>query len=444
MQSELVTSKIAEPGSTPDRKPRSPNELSRNEHSPSKETREAIRGAPDGEGKTTLRLREVNEVEALRAIEPAWQALCDEATEPNPFYEPWSLLPALENLAPSGLVTVLLIDRQHPTGKKGERELCGVLPIEHRRPLGKRGPVVLRMYQHPYAYLGTPLVRAGTEAEVFKAFFGWLTEGGIKRCLFRLDALPADGVFRQRLTDFLYERSAVPQLITTYTRAFFRKAESADGYLERAVGGKRRKEHRRLLARLAELGRLDVEELGPEGDFRKWATEFAELEQQGWKGRESVAVESQAAHARFFHELVRHAHLRGRLLGTSLRLDGRPLAMKLNLLSRGGSVALKITYDEAFAKYSPGVLLELDNIHRLHGRGDVPWMDSCAAPNRFMINQLWSERREVQSVLLSSGHPVGDLAQAAFPLARTCRRLAGEAIKGLQAFRARRVETNAQ
>jgi hypothetical protein len=41
----------------------------------------------------------------------------------------------------------------------------------------------------------------------------------------------------------------------------------------------------------------------------------------------------------------------------------------------------------AFGKYSPGVLLELENIRRCYAR-PRGLDDSCASPDRFMINQL--------------------------------------------------------
>jgi hypothetical protein len=99
-----------------------------------------------------------------------------------------------------------------------------------------------------------------------------------------------------------------------------------------------------------------------------------------------------------------------------LRLDGRPIALKYNLLAGDGSFAFKIAFDESFARYSPGVLLEVDNIHRLHQMPEVRWMDSCAAPNRFMINHLWPERREMQTVFLSTGRALPSLLLALVPL----------------------------
>jgi hypothetical protein len=100
----------------------------------------------------------------------------------------------------------------------------------------------------------------------------------------------------------------------------------------------------------------------------------------------------------------------------ALRYNGRPIAYKLNFLSGVGSFAFKIAFDEEYARYSPGVLLELENIRLLHERPQIRWMDSCADPERFMINHLWTDRRVIQTIVVSTGKPQGDLALAALPL----------------------------
>src|SRR5438105_4944855 len=49
---------------------------------------------------------------ALEAIAPAWQDLAGRALEPNPFYEPWFLIPALRHVLPDqeGTIAVLAIE----------------------------------------------------------------------------------------------------------------------------------------------------------------------------------------------------------------------------------------------------------------------------------------------------------------------------------------------
>ena len=106
----------------------------------------------------------------------------------------------------------------------------------------------------------------------------------------------------------------------------------------------------------------------------------------------------------------------------ALRLDGRAIAMKFNLTAGNGSFACKIAFDEDYARFSPGVLLELDNIRRVHENSELRWMDSCAIPDHFMINRLWTERRVIQNSLLSSGKFSGDLVVSLLPLLRLVRR----------------------
>jgi hypothetical protein len=92
------------------------------------------------------------------------------------------------------------------------------------------------------------------------------------------------------------------------------------------------------------------------------------------------------------------------------------VALKLNLLSGAGGFAFKITFDESFSRFSPGVQLELDNVERAHRLPQLRFMDSCAAPNRFMINHLWPDRREMQTLFFATGGFRGALTVALLPL----------------------------
>jgi len=126
-------------------------------------------------------------------------------------------------------------------------------------------------------------------------------------------------------------------------------------------------------------------------------------------------------------EMAQGAARSGKLQMLALRLDGKPIALKMNFLGGEGGFAFKITFDEAFARFSPGVLLELDNVERAHQLPSLRWMDSCAAPNRFMINHLWPDRREMQTVFFATGSKRGALTVALVPLLHFCRRLMGRA-----------------
>jgi len=100
----------------------------------------------------------------------------------------------------------------------------------------------------------------------------------------------------------------------------------------------------------------------------------------------------------------------------ALRLDGRPIASKCDFLAADGSFTFKIAFDESYARYSPGLLLELHNIQRLHAQSRTGWVDSCTHAENFMFNRLWLGRRTIESRVVSTGKAPGDLVIAMLPL----------------------------
>jgi len=339
----------------------------------------------------------------LEQLHVAWQELARVAAEPNPFYEPWMLLPALRSFAPASRIEVIAVYR-------GEL-LCGLFPTEYRR--GRAG-----LWRHPYCYLTAPLLRRGFEREAIRC---WLDALASRARVVRLEDVPGDGRVRIHLLDELNERGWPALISQAYTRAVLQRAPTAEDFLSRALAGKRRKELRRQRARLSELGRLTTEELPEGADPRPWVAELLDLEARGWKGREGVDSLRDRA---FMEEMASGAARAGKLQMLALRLDGQPVALKMNLFGGEGGFAFKITFDESFGRFSPGVLLELDNVERAHQLPALRWMDSCAAPNRFMINHLWPDRREMQTVFFATGSRLGALTVALVPLLPFIRRLA--------------------
>jgi len=96
----------------------------------------------------------------------------------------------------------------------------------------------------------------------------------------------------------------------------------------------------------------------------------------------------------FFRETLAAAWDAGRLQFLRLDLGGRPIAMLVNFLTPPGSFSFKTVFDEGFARFSPGVLIQLENLAILDNP-DIAWMDSCAAQEHPMIDSLWTERRAI-------------------------------------------------
>jgi hypothetical protein len=110
----------------------------------------------------------------------------------------------------------------------------------------------------------------------------------------------------------------------------------------------------------------------------------------------------------------------------ALELDGQPIAMLVNFLAAPGSFSFKTAFDEAYARFSPGVLLQIDNLAILEQPG-IEWMDSCAAEQHPMIESLWAERRSLIRVTIPLR---GAQRRLAFSTARTLERLSAARRRG--------------
>src|SRR5687768_7010983 len=149
---------------------------------------------------------EVLDVAALRALTADWEALAAEAAEPNPFYEHWMLLPALEAYGVDrGFRCVTVWDN----GK-----LAGLFPMRLERRWRGLPVAALRSWAHRNMLLCcTPLVRAKSAAACVRA----LLDSGLAPVV-EFDWTAADGAFYAALTEPAYGRST-PWLVTdAYSR----------------------------------------------------------------------------------------------------------------------------------------------------------------------------------------------------------------------------------
>ncbi len=351
----------------------------------------------------------------------AWTILADHATEANAFYEPWALLPAIRAYAADEQVFFVLIYLP-VNAQRRKLVLCGFFPLV-RRKLHWLCPVpVVEMWKHKYCCLTVPLLRSGHAGAVLNTFFEWLRTNRLGGPLWRMEEASLDASFAHALTDIMYERQRPAFVLDAYCRAIFVPREDAETYLSEAISGRRRKDYRRKERQLSQKGRLECRVLEPDGDVAIWTEQFLQLEASGWKGREGTALACDPPGCTYFRELLRAAHERKRLHMLGLFLDDVPIAMKCNLLASTGGFAFKIAFNEEYAPYSPGSLLEIANIKYLHQHRLVPWMDSCAIPNHFMINRLWIDRRRIKTQLIATGRGPGDALVSLMPLGRWLKR----------------------
>lgn len=329
------------------------------------------------------------EASAAQALEADWRDLSENAVERNPFYSPALLIPALDAFADT---TVRLAVARDARGR-----MIALAPVAPARGYSRLPVSYLTTWMHEHCFFAAPLIRAGAEEEAFTALFDLFANEG---AFFRFRRLAASGPLAKAARRAADARGVLIASSAHYERAMLEGGFVADDVLTTAYDGKKRKELRRQRARLDDEGCVAFESFSAGDDLAIWAEEFLALEQKGWKGREGTALASNASSRRFFVEALNRAHSAGVLDFHRLNSAGRPVAMIVNFIDGGEGYSFKIAFDEDYAKFSPGVLLEIEMLRALEGRR-LAFIDSCAARDHPMINALWRERRAIEALNVS-------------------------------------------
>jgi CelD/BcsL family acetyltransferase involved in cellulose biosynthesis len=358
----------------------------------------------------SFRIEVVRDPARLAAIVPEWEALAASACEPNPFYEPWILLPALAARGAGELRCLLMWE----AGR-----LVGFFPFE-RQPRFKGMPIAtLTSWRHSAHLLCTPLLTAHAAAGCLRELLAWRAADA-SAIDFRY--VPARGPFANALAAALRTARAA-YATTAFSRPLLRQAPSAEAYLAQ-LSPHLRKDLRRKDRRLRERPGYREIVRGPGEDFSVEIEEFMALEASGWKGAAGGAFACTQSSLRFGREVLGEAARRARLHMVGIDCEGRAIARRFTLLGAEGAFAFKTAYDESYATYSPGVLAEVLRIRELHRLPGLHWADSYTDPDNATASRMWKERRELQDIAIALG-AWGDFWLSLLPLARwTARRVA--------------------
>jgi hypothetical protein len=339
------------------------------------------------------------------------------------------VLPAARHLG-GGQATFLLIAEQ------GD-ELRFLMPVSGGSGR-QRVPVSwLRPWMHDYCFLSTPLLPATDDPDrVWAAVLDYLRRIW-PASLLVMPLHPTEGPVAAALRRT--ERQAGPAVRwgPPACRGFLRRRPEPT-YARERISGKQ-------LANLARRRRQVGRTLGTAVTTVERATsdldgaieQFLELEAKGWKGRNGTALSCRPGHDRFFREVARGFADEGRLMFLSLEAGSTVLAQTTALVAGEGLFGFKRAYDEAFARWSPGALLDLDVIGWFHDMRSLAWLDTCSAPEDVDGSRLFGDGRAVCTLGIPLS-PLGTAAAAMVPTAVRVRRYVKSSRAGQLVRRRRR------
>lgn len=344
--------------------------------------------APAREVATSLTVSFAPAAERIDALRAEWSALAQNASEANAFAEPWFVAASVQHLAQVEIRLAEIRDGG---------DLIGILPLVVEQGYGRVPVRFVQNWRHHHHFFGAPLVAAGREREFWRALLDGLDGAEWAPGFLHLRDVGESEPLHEALQAVAAELGRPVHIAYREARALLQSELGPEDYYSQAVRKKKRKELARLRNRLAEEGSLATRFFRAGDDLGAWCDAFLRLEAAGWKGREGSALGADPATGGFFRDALAGAEAAGRLQIIALELNDKPIAMLVNFITPPGSFSFKTAFDEAYARFSPGVLIQRENLAILE-RDDVAWMDSCAAENHPMIDSFWTERRSLVRV----------------------------------------------
>ncbi len=330
----------------------------------------------------------------------AWSECAARSLEPNPFFEPAGLLPAVEYLGEADEPVLVLVERN------GTVECC--LPLgkvgidEEARAEGASRSSLTTMIAPAALALGTPLVTEQGGGEAMACAVGELVREALRRGaeLVDMEWVGCAGPVARLLHDAAAEHGVPLVAFDSWERAFLRQRAGEEAYWLANIGKHRRRTLRqqRNHLDLAAGGRSDVRVRTD----RDAVADFLALEAAGWKGHEpgGLAFQRSEAGESFFAAVCAHYLDEGRMWFTSLEGDGQTIAMLCCVRAGPGTFAYRTAYDEGWARFGPGVQIFLAAMEHFDADTDAAWLDGCAARDNEHLLGLLPDRKLLATCML--------------------------------------------
>ncbi|QAZ44058.1 GNAT family N-acetyltransferase [Mesorhizobium sp. Pch-S] len=322
--------------------------------------------------------------------------LCNRTVEPNVFFNPRFLAPAMPRLEDREVRLAVIRD-----GNEHRSRLRLLVPFSVERPGIPLAAPIMRTWASPFGPVGTPLVDRDDPIGVIEDFFAMLSRPHLKLPkVFALPDMRLDGPMASLLRA-LAEARNLPLVITGETqRPFLHSKLDGEAYLKQSLRSHHYREFRRLKRRLGETGKLQHEVARVPEEIRQAIENFLTLEASGWKGRERTAMAIDRFRAAFAREAVHRLAEQDMCRIHSLTLDGRTIASLIVFVEAGHAYTWKTAYDEKLASYSPGTLLMIEVTKQHLDDPNIIMTDSCAVPDHPVMSRLWMERRPVGTFVI--------------------------------------------
>ncbi len=319
-----------------------------------------------------------------------WDTLANSSLFVNPFYESWSLIPALELLQRDDKVYLVAAY----TGSK----LVALFPIHLKRSYF--GIQYLSLWQHEHCFICDPLCQDSSKlARIFNHV---------------LDKMNVSMIRIPQHSELSYgvnvDNSSV---VFSSTRGAIFNTADIKNHLD-SLPRRTRIENKRITKRLFKETNA-VYKTSTDDPNRNWLADYCNLEHQGWKKRVSGSILSDQSVYDYYQCIYDKSKASGRMGFQGISDGDNLLAISFRLTSHDYAFEMKTTYNEQYKRLYPGVVLELLNLIDL-SKSKYRFVDSNTSSDNYLINRLWPEQRKLVNSMYFNQRLSGKLLKLLYRL----------------------------
>ncbi len=314
--------------------------------------------------------------------------------EPNPFYGPTMLGYACQFLLEDGDYFLFECWRDDC--------LIGVLPLEMACKFGRFSVSHLQTLSWRHGYLAIPIIRHGKVGVFCDALLGWLDEGRHDSNFLCLKLQHREGVFAENFQRKLQSSKRIWRVVQSWERAaLWLKETRYEAYFQAVTSASGRKKIRSKIRKLEDFGVLNFEQFEPSGDIDQWLEDFLALEHAGWKGQEGTSIRSDPADEAFWKMYIKRSNEEDKLVFSRLTHNGKTIATSMDIHDLNTLFTLKIAHHPDYGKFSPGVLLEQENMRAAFSNQNIEVIDSCATADHPVLDTMMPGRRTIDYYIIA-------------------------------------------
>lgn len=322
--------------------------------------------------------------------------LTHRAIEPNVFFAPRFLAPAMPRLGDKQIRLMIMRDEDESRSR-----LRFLMPFSVERPGFALAAPIIRAWANAFGPLGTPLLDQEAAAETLDNLFETLSRHELRLpSVLVIPLVRLDGPFAGLLRAVAISRGLPIAEADIQQRPMLQSTLDGPDYLAQSLSTKHLRDRRRLRRRLEKQGTLRYDVARHPEEIRIRLEEFLHLEASGWKGRMRTALVADRYRAAFARESANDLAAADNVRVHTLNLDNETIASMITFVMHGTAYTWKTAYNEDYHACSPGQLL-VDDLTANHlDDPNIMVTDSCAVSDHPVMSRLWRERCRMGTLIV--------------------------------------------